>query len=277
MTASESSFTDPALSAPVVDRKLVEKAWGWLTAHPDIWVGKNASGNAVSLEEAEARETVNDAAATSTEAITATTIESCRNQSTRSDTEQIRQTPASHNAPSPKPSFRIFTSQERMWQAVTGHGVDPKRVPAMEFQVLSTIAAAGPPGITQPDIVKNVGQDKRSVPKRTDKLAENGYIIKKVVYLKGQKTSLCTHIRFVRSKERTTPTTRGRTAADVFVDGKLVLEVKSTQELPAATHRQLLSYLRGTGLEVGLLLHFGPEAKFYRTICTTRRGSAGSA
>ena len=200
MTTLDPSVTDPALSAPVVDRKLVEKAWGWLTAHPDIWVGKNASRNAVSLEEAEAREAANDAAATATEAITATAVEGGPNEPTRSDNEQIRQTATSHNALSPKPSFRIFTSQERMWQAVTGHGVDLKRVPAMEFQVLSAIAAAGPPGITQPDIVKSVGQDKRSVPKRTDRLADNGYIIKKVVYLKGQKTSLCTHIRFTRSK-----------------------------------------------------------------------------
>jgi GxxExxY protein len=57
---------------------------------------------------------------------------------------------------------------------------------------------------------------------------------------------------------------------DLIVDRRLILEVKSTAKLAPSSHRQLMSYLRGTGLEVGLLLHFGPEAKFYRTICTVR-------
>ncbi|MEO5568042.1 MAG: GxxExxY protein [Gemmatimonadaceae bacterium] len=57
---------------------------------------------------------------------------------------------------------------------------------------------------------------------------------------------------------------------DLIVDGKLIIEVKSTHDLSPSAHRQLLSYLRGTGVELGLLLHFGPEAKFYRTICSPR-------
>lgn len=227
MTTLDHSVVDPVLSAPVVDRKLVEKAWGWLTAHPDIWIGKNGKGNVVSFEEAEAREMASDAAANAANAagaITAITVENDENEPTGSNTERVQQTPSPHKAPSSGTSLRIFTSQERIWQAVTGHGIDLKRVPAMEFQVLSAIAGAGPLGITQPDIVKSVGQDKRSVPKRTDKLAQNGYIIKKVVYLKGQKTSLCTHIRFAKQEERAAPTARSRSAGDVFIDGKLVLD-----------------------------------------------------
>jgi GxxExxY protein len=57
---------------------------------------------------------------------------------------------------------------------------------------------------------------------------------------------------------------------DLLVDRKLIVEVKSTAKLTPSSHRQLTSYLRGSGLEVGLLLHFGPEAKFHRTICTVR-------
>jgi GxxExxY protein len=68
---------------------------------------------------------------------------------------------------------------------------------------------------------------------------------------------------------------------DLLVDDKVVVEVKSTRDLVVADHRQLRSYLSGTRLEVGLLLHFGHEAKFYRSVCTNRRGpkseSAGSA
>lgn len=51
---------------------------------------------------------------------------------------------------------------------------------------------------------------------------------------------------------------------DFVVDEKVVVEVKSTLELHKAASRQLLNYLRATNLEVGLLFHFGPEAKFYR-------------
>jgi GxxExxY protein len=51
---------------------------------------------------------------------------------------------------------------------------------------------------------------------------------------------------------------------DMIVDDKLVIEVKSTTELPRDSKRQLYNYLKATRLEVGLLLHFGPEPKFYR-------------
>ena len=53
---------------------------------------------------------------------------------------------------------------------------------------------------------------------------------------------------------------------DMLVDGKLVIETKSTYELQRAAHRQVFNYLKATGIEVGLLLHFGPEPKFYRFI-----------
>ena len=51
---------------------------------------------------------------------------------------------------------------------------------------------------------------------------------------------------------------------DMIVDDKLVIEGKSTTELPKEAKRQLYNYLKATHLEVGLLLHFGPEPKFYR-------------
>ena len=53
---------------------------------------------------------------------------------------------------------------------------------------------------------------------------------------------------------------------DFVVDEKLIVESKSTQNLPAFAARQLYNYLRATNLSVGLLLHFGPEPKFYRLI-----------
>jgi GxxExxY protein len=55
---------------------------------------------------------------------------------------------------------------------------------------------------------------------------------------------------------------------DMVVDDLVVIEIKSTHILSKASPRQLYSYLKSTKLEVGLLLHFGPEARFYRHICS---------
>ena len=39
---------------------------------------------------------------------------------------------------------------------------------------------------------------------------------------------------------------------------------------PRFARRQLLNYLAVTKLELGLILHFGPEAKFYRMVSTQK-------
>lgn len=57
---------------------------------------------------------------------------------------------------------------------------------------------------------------------------------------------------------------------DMVVDHKVVVENKSTSVLPLFTRRQILNYLKASTLEVGLILHFGPTAKFYRIIQTHR-------
>lgn len=51
---------------------------------------------------------------------------------------------------------------------------------------------------------------------------------------------------------------------DMIVDARVVVETKATERLSPIADRQLRSYLRATKLEVGLLLHFGPEAKVHR-------------
>ena len=55
---------------------------------------------------------------------------------------------------------------------------------------------------------------------------------------------------------------------DMVVDEKVVVENKSTAVLPAFAQRQLFNYLRASSLEVGLILHFGPVARFYRLVKT---------
>ena len=59
---------------------------------------------------------------------------------------------------------------------------------------------------------------------------------------------------------------------DTLVDRKVVVEIKSTHDLAKTAHRQLLAYLRGTNLQVGLLLHFGPKPEFHRIISSRQRG-----
>ena len=53
---------------------------------------------------------------------------------------------------------------------------------------------------------------------------------------------------------------------DMIIDRKVVVENKAGPVLPATARLQTLGYVRSTFLEVGLVLHFGPEAKFYRVI-----------
>lgn len=57
---------------------------------------------------------------------------------------------------------------------------------------------------------------------------------------------------------------------DIVVDRKLIVEIKAGESLPRGALRQLNNYLKGTGLPVGLLLHFGLEPKFYRRVNSRR-------
>ena len=53
---------------------------------------------------------------------------------------------------------------------------------------------------------------------------------------------------------------------DMIVDRKVLVEIKSTHDLNKSAARQVYNYLKATTLEVGLLLHFGPQPTFYRMI-----------
>src|SRR5258708_34354142 len=66
----------------------------------------------------------------------------------------------------------------------------------------------------------------------------------------------------------------GRHRLDMVVDEKVVVETKSTLELHASAARQCFSYLRASGLEVGLVLHFGPEPNVKRLV--SRNGGRGT-
>lgn len=59
---------------------------------------------------------------------------------------------------------------------------------------------------------------------------------------------------------------------DMIVDDRVVVEIKAGLILPPSARLQTLNYLRATALEVGLLLHFGPEASFYRVVHSNGTG-----
>jgi GxxExxY protein len=53
---------------------------------------------------------------------------------------------------------------------------------------------------------------------------------------------------------------------DLLVEHRIVVEVKATALLAPTDRRQLTNYLRGTKLDVGLLLHYGPEPEVHRLV-----------
>ncbi len=62
----------------------------------------------------------------------------------------------------------------------------------------------------------------------------------------------------------------GRFKADMIVEERVLVENKASQQVVAADRKQLMNYLRGTSIEVGLLLHFGPKAGFQRIVYSNR-------
>ena len=58
----------------------------------------------------------------------------------------------------------------------------------------------------------------------------------------------------------------GQYRADVIVEQSVIVELKAGRLLDPSAQKQLLNYLRGTTLEVGLLLHFGPHPAFKRLV-----------
>lgn len=89
----------------------------------------------------------------------------------------------------PKARPRLFVGESIVWNTLTGHGQDFKRVPMMEWRLLVVIGSTKEDGILQGDLVRATGQDKRSVPKRTDFLTQKGYIAKRTHMVRGSKTS----------------------------------------------------------------------------------------
>lgn len=58
----------------------------------------------------------------------------------------------------------------------------------------------------------------------------------------------------------------GQHRLDMLVERRIILEIKSTARLADHAKRQLKNYLTATGLELGIILHFGPRAESHRVL-----------
>ncbi len=58
----------------------------------------------------------------------------------------------------------------------------------------------------------------------------------------------------------------GEYICDIVVDGRVILELKAVKELNGIHEVQLVNYLKGTGIEVGLLINFGPSVQVKRKV-----------
>ncbi|OOQ84906.1 putative TFIIIC transcription initiation factor complex subunits Tfc3 [Penicillium brasilianum] len=170
---------DPSQRSQSVDRRFEAKVWSWLIRHPEVSVTPCGEWQHLSLEDAEQKNRELE--------------ESANHHAPEADGDE-----AEAEALPVSSSIRVFVSKERMWYALTGHEPDDTKVPASEFLLLSIIASRKSDGIAQTDLVRLSGQDKRSVPKRTDALAQKGYVEKRPIQIKSARTSLVTFRRFVK-------------------------------------------------------------------------------
>lgn len=63
----------------------------------------------------------------------------------------------------------------------------------------------------------------------------------------------------------------GEYFADIVVEGKVIVELKSAAGIVPQFEVQLLNYLRATEMEVGLLLNFGEQPTFRRKVFANDR------
>ena len=168
---AESVSADPLLEARV---------WVWLTRHPDVHAASRCGGALV-----ENRELFQSC--------------SCENGD---NAESNPLSSSIHTLRKPRRCLRLYTCEEQIWIAATGHGPNHDRLSRSDFTCLAIIASRRQEGILQPDLVRITGQDKRSVPTRTQRLSERGYIIKSPVVAGAARTSHLVLKRFSNSQKK---------------------------------------------------------------------------
>ena len=69
----------------------------------------------------------------------------------------------------------------------------------------------------------------------------------------------------------------GKFRADILINDRILIEVKASKALTDADEKQLMNYLKGTRIEIGYILHFGPTPQFRRKVFTNDRKQVPAA
>ncbi|KAI1801666.1 hypothetical protein F4811DRAFT_533467 [Daldinia bambusicola] len=174
------------------DSCMYSKVWGWLVSRADVSVGTNRQFNHYKLEEILVLPEEEDNLPPTNDASTSKN-QTATPENERQHTSKGRRGPEEATL---KYRPRLHVSDERQWKTIAGHGPDLKRLPLFEWKALVDIASVREKGILQGDLVRLSGQDKRSLPTRTDALAKKGYIIKQPIILRGCRSSKLWLARF---------------------------------------------------------------------------------
>lgn len=94
-----------------------------------------------------------------------------------------------------------------------------------------------------------------------EKVYENSLVIE--LMSRGLQVETQKHISVIYKGENV-----GDYVADLVVEGKVIVELKSNKNPVENSIPQVLNYLRVTNLDVGLILNFGPKGLDYkRVVC----------
>jgi GxxExxY protein len=58
----------------------------------------------------------------------------------------------------------------------------------------------------------------------------------------------------------------GEYCADILVEDKILIELKTVEKIANVHYAQVLNYLKATGIQLGLLINFGPQKLEYERI-----------
>ena len=58
----------------------------------------------------------------------------------------------------------------------------------------------------------------------------------------------------------------GEFYADLLVEEKIIIEIKTAKDIASEHQAQVINYLKGTGIEVGLLVNFGSPRLQYKRL-----------
>ena len=63
----------------------------------------------------------------------------------------------------------------------------------------------------------------------------------------------------------------GEYFADLVIENKVIVEIKTASVIDKAHEAQLLNYLKATDIEVGLILNFGQNAEYRRKVFSNQK------